>query len=125
MIIIWIFKDKSLFKQLLYLSLTIIPTLFILIIQTKIMFPDRTGEALAIRPFIYMNFHYNMHHYPTILVFISTVIQSFLFPLAALPLLWKHIKEMGNYTYVWVFAVVALLEAVLVVELGWRQYHGF
>lgn len=39
-------------------------------------------------------------------------------------MLWKHIKEMGNYTYVWIFAVVALLEAVLIVELGWRQYHG-
>lgn len=124
MIIIWFFKDKRLFKQLLYLLLTIVPTLFILIIQTKIMFPDRIGEAIAIRPFMYMNFHYNIHHYPTFLIFILTVLQSFLFPLAALLLLWKYIKEMGNYTYVWIFAIISLLEAVLIVELGWRQYHG-
>ena len=124
MIIIWFFKDKTIFRQLIYLSLTIIPTLFILIMQTKIMFPDRAGEAIAIRPFMYMNTHYNIHHYTSILVFLSTVLQSFLFPLAALPLLWKHIKEMGNYTYVWIFAVVGLLEAVLIVELGWRQSHG-
>lgn len=124
MIIIWFFKDKKLFKQLVYLSLTIIPTLVVLLIQAKILFPNRVDEALAIIPFYHMNYHYNVYHYPTIMMFILMIFQCFLFPLVALPLLWKHIKEMGNYTFVWICTLIALFEADFIVELGERQWHG-
>lgn len=124
MCLIWFFKDKTLLKQLLALILTFTPTIVILIIQTKIMFPNKTGEAFGIAPFIYFNHWYNIHKYPTILVFLSTLFQSYSFPLAALVLLRKKLKEMYSYTFVWICTVIGILEAILIIETGPRIFHG-
>lgn len=125
MALILFLKNRKLLKQLVLLLCTSIPLVIILIVQAKIMYPTgNTNESIAFEPFYIINIYYNAHHLPMFAAFLGVMFQSFLFPLAALPLLYKHLKETSMYLFVWISSIIAVTEAIVLVETGWRKHHG-
>ena len=109
MALIFFLKNRKLLKQLVLLLCTSIPLVIILIVQAKIMYPTgNTNESIAFEPFYIISIYYNAHHLPMFAAFLGVMFQSFLFPLAALPLLYKHLKETSVYLFVWISSIIAV-----------------
>lgn len=123
--IILFIKNKKLFKELFLLLMTFLPSIAILYTQSKIMYSNgNTNEVIGFSPFFFINHHYNINNLPILLVFLTVTFQSFLFPISALMLLYNKLKHVSTYLFVWIASIISVIQAIVLIETGWRKTHG-
>lgn len=113
---IWCIQNNGRFlKELLLIAVTVLPTFFVLFIQSNILFNNSTS-SFAVAPFYIIKLY--VDNIPI------SIFQSFAFPIAVLMLAWNRFKKLDSYTFVWIASIIAYMQSVLFVETGIRKEAG-
>jgi len=108
-------KGKSI-KNIIIFGLAVIPSLLVLLYQSKVLFVSNTNEGIGISlAYILRMYAKNP---------IASLIQSIAFPLAVLAINLKELMRDKNYLFFWIMWLFGFLEFILLQETGGRATHG-
>lgn len=124
--IIWLIQyKKQAIKPILLLFLSILPSLIVIIVQAKILFPENLGSAVTIKPLYLLMTYYNVDNYfSAIGLLVKILLLSLAFPIIVLILNIEKIKKVSIFSFVWISEIISIAQANIIVEEGPRMLHG-
>lgn len=117
MLIIWFIQGRGQWlKPLVTIACTVIPTFFLLLWQSSVMFEGGAASSFAVSPFYFIT------QWTTNIPI--AVLQSLAFPISVLILCWKYLIRLNKNCFVWIATLIAYLQYMFFIEPGSRIDDG-